>query len=208
MRTSRHRLVARNIAATLLSGVWTRHAMTVRLRAALGTKTRKSQQNLVAEILSVTTGPYPPSMAALSKTIANVPSFERAAGTILRGQAPLHMEVRPPKFAPVAILRELDIPPLPTPGDIAAWLGLSLEQLDWFTDERRQHPYSATLRLYVPPQGARPATPDRGSKAALRPCSGASSILLSTACQPTTQPTASFADAPAELARNSIQALP
>ncbi len=49
------------------------------------------------------------------------------------------MALRPPKFAPSPPFLDLELPALPTPGDIAAWLGLPINQLDWFTDERRQH---------------------------------------------------------------------
>lgn len=114
-------------------------AMTRRLRTALGSRTRKSQHKLVSEIFAASSGPYPPSMAALAKSITASPSFESAAGPLLRSQAPIHMVVRSPMFAASAALRDIGVPQLPTPGDIALWLGVPLRQLDWFTDERRQH---------------------------------------------------------------------
>ena len=139
MLTSRQRLVARNIAAVLLSGVWTPKAMADRLQTALGSKTSKSQRTLIAEVLATNKNAYPPSIAALTKAITAARSFERAAGAQLRSRAPIHMVLRHSTFAPTAVLRDIEIPALPTQGDIAAWLGLPIAQLDWFTDELRQH---------------------------------------------------------------------
>lgn len=151
MQTSRHRLVARNIANVLRSGVWSQSAMTRRLKTALGSGTRKSQRNLVQDILATVDTAYPPSTAALMKIVAGAPSFERAAGAILRSQSPIHMMLRPPKFAPAAAMSKLEVPPLPTCGDVAAFLGLPLEQLDWFADGRSQHRRTAipVLQHYV-----------------------------------------------------------
>ncbi len=147
MRRSRHRLVARNIAVVLLSGLWTRQALRSRLLTALGPKTRKSQRNLVAEVLATCPSRYPPSTADLAKIVADAPSFERATGAMLQGQAPIKMVLRQPRFAPTTIIPKLDVPPLPTSGDIAAWLGLPVDQLDWFTAEWRQHRRNAVPEL-------------------------------------------------------------
>ena len=147
MLTSRQSLVARNIATVLLSGVWTRQAMTLRLITALGSSTRKSQRNLVSELLAANSTTYPPSAAALARTIEAAPSFEKAAGPVLRSQAPIHMVLRSPRFAPTPVSCKFEVPRLPTPGDIAAWLGLPIDQLDWFTDERRQHCRTAITNL-------------------------------------------------------------
>jgi RNA-directed DNA polymerase len=39
------------------------------------------------------------------------------------------------------------MPPLATPGELAAWLDLSIEQLDWLADQRRGHRRSISTRL-------------------------------------------------------------
>jgi RNA-directed DNA polymerase len=44
-----------------------------------------------------------------------------------------------PRFAPAPRFATLDIPRLTTTGDLADWLGLPVEHLDWFTDAQRQH---------------------------------------------------------------------
>ena len=113
--------------------------MRLQLRAALGPTTRKAQNSLLSEILAACDAAYPPSPAGLAKIILRAPSFERAASRLLRSDAPLRLVLKSPRFAPVTPVAGFEVPPLPTSGDIAAWLALPLEQLDWFTDERRQH---------------------------------------------------------------------
>ena len=125
--------------------------MTLRLLRVLGPKTRKSQRDLVAEVFAADTNPYPPSKADLARTIEAAPSFERAARPLLRSRSPIHMVLRAPRFAPISNMSGIEVPALPTPGDIAQWLGLPIDQLDWFTDERRQHARTAIpdLQHYV-----------------------------------------------------------
>jgi len=137
MRTAREKIIARNLAVALLAGVWSRDAMLRRVETALGKTTRKSQKRLVEEICSRINGATPPSLATLRGIVATAPSFERAAGPLLKNSAPLRMNVRPPRFAPIQPIAGLTLPQLATPGDIAYWLELPIEQLDWFTDERR-----------------------------------------------------------------------
>ena len=139
MQIPKQHLIAYNLAAVLLSGVWTREAMRARLLTALGPKARKSQRRLVDEILNAGKAAYPPSISALAGIVASSPAFERATAPALRDPSPLRMVLRPPRFAPTNILPKIAVPPLATPGDIAVWLGLPIDHLGWFTDARRQH---------------------------------------------------------------------
>ena len=139
MRTTRHRIIARNLAAACLARNWSPASILQAMRTVLGATTRKSQKQLASDILEHIDTAYPPSQATLAKIILHAPAFERAASRLLRSDAPLRMVLKSPRFAPALPIATLDVPTLPTPGELAAWLGLPLEQLDWFTDERRQH---------------------------------------------------------------------
>lgn len=139
MATERHYIVAGNLAAALLAGSWTRTAMAHRMETLLGHATRKSQRQLLRELFGTLDAAYPPSHETLASTIAGIPAFERAASPHIKSAAPLRMELRSPRFAPVPAFSGLDVPHLATPGDIADWLGLSAAQLEWFADHRRQH---------------------------------------------------------------------
>ena len=139
MRTTRQRTIAYNVAVTLLAGTWTPSAMARRLATYLGAATRKSQMLLVREIFDRLGERYPPSAADLAKHVLAAPAFDRATGPVQRRHAPLRMVLRSPRFAPVPPVVDVDVPKLPTSGDVARWLAIPLEQLDWFTDARRQH---------------------------------------------------------------------
>ncbi len=45
-------------------------------------------------------------------------------------------------------LAACSLPDLPTPGDLAAWLGISTQELDWFADVRRMNPAEGALCHY------------------------------------------------------------
>lgn len=113
--------------------------MARRLQRVLGARTHKAQRTLVAEILHDTGRPYPPSLVELTSMVAASASFERATTYLARHRAPIHMALRPPKFAPVARFAAIEVPKLPTSGNIAKWLGLTIEELDWFADAKCQH---------------------------------------------------------------------
>ena len=143
MIPARLSLIAHNIATALLAGIWTRKTMLRRLRTALGGRAYASQRRLVSRIEAAATGSYPPSHPELVQAIETAPALGPAAASLLRSEAPLHMDLRSPRFAPTSVFRDLDVPRLTTPGDIAHWLQLPIEQLDWFTDERRLHRQTA-----------------------------------------------------------------
>jgi hypothetical protein len=46
--------------------------------------------------------------------------------------------LKPARFAPTSFAK-LDVPKLAAPGDLAEWLGISTDQLDWLSDSKRQH---------------------------------------------------------------------
>jgi RNA-directed DNA polymerase len=145
MRTSER--IARNLAAGLLAGVWTRAALLRRTAAVLGRRTRKSQQALIDELLERAPAAYPPAPDWLAAFFLRSPYFKRAAGPRIKNPKSLTAVLKPAKFAPAERFAELAVPRLAAPGDIAAWLDLSLDQLDWFADSKRQQGRTTTPLL-------------------------------------------------------------
>ncbi len=139
MRTARQRTIAYNVAVTLLAGVWRPLAMERRLATLLGTSTRKSQRLLVAEVMERIGDGQSPAATVLATLVMAIPAFDRAIATVMRRSAPIRLVLRPPRFAPVPSPVIADVPALPTSGDVARWLSIPIEQLDWFSDARRQH---------------------------------------------------------------------
>jgi RNA-directed DNA polymerase len=60
-----------------------------------------------------------------------------------------HYVLDPPRMRPrKGALAACAIPDLPTPGDLAAWLGISVTELDWFADVRAINPAEGQLAHY------------------------------------------------------------
>lgn len=141
-----HELMARNLAAALLSVEWRESALEAAMRACLGGKRQKGQRKLLSKLLATFAGPVPPAPAHLSAFLERSAFFRQ-----LDAEPPkLKMALAPPVFAPAARFAALDIPKLTTIADLAAWLQLSPGELDWFADARRTQAKTPlpTLRHY------------------------------------------------------------
>lgn len=136
-------IAARNLAAALLAGDWTPRAMAGRMERMLGAKSRKAQKRLLAQLLAKTRKDYPPAPHEIVACLLNAPSWALATDPLFKRDADFHHVLKSPRFAPAEAFYGLDIPRLETSGDVADWLGLSIEHLDWFIDHIRQHEYTA-----------------------------------------------------------------
>lgn len=130
---------ARNLAAALLAGVWTPTALARRAEQFLGRSTRKSQRELIRILLQAYSAGYPPSPAWLTDFLLRSPQFDLASGPVAKKAGGTHSVLKPAKFIPAEPFKSLDVPKLATPGDLAKWLDITIEDLDWFADGRRQH---------------------------------------------------------------------
>jgi hypothetical protein len=73
----------------------------------------------------------------LTKAVAGTAALHGLSDTIIERVASTPSQQRPPQFDPIAPLKTAAVPKLATTADLAAWLGLPIDHLDWFTDERR-----------------------------------------------------------------------
>jgi RNA-directed DNA polymerase len=130
--------LALRLAAALLSGAWTHEAMLQRAEDFLGGAGGKHLDALIGEILAAQMRPYPPSPWQLAAIMRGSAAF-RLLQSRLRRRRIGDPVLDPPQFAPAAALRHLEVPPLATAGDLAAWLGIPVSELEWFADTRRGH---------------------------------------------------------------------
>ena len=141
--------VARNLAAALLAGRWTRRALARRMEQVLGRETRAVQKTALAKLLVSAPPHYPPSpawlvaflLAADRDVSGNDEPFDddERPPRLLQTPEAFHHILKSPLFAPAERFCGLDIPSLATPGDLARWLAVPIQHLDWFDDETRQH---------------------------------------------------------------------
>lgn len=130
---SAKRSVARNLAHAFLVGRWSLRGMVTRGARACGGPERWLRP-LARRALGAFGRAAPPDPDALGEWIDGDDGFTRA-WRLYRWEERLTIrEV----FCPAATMTPAPwaVPPLPTPGALAAWLGLTPAELDWFADCR------------------------------------------------------------------------
>lgn len=145
----RRKILAHRIAAVLRAGEWTADALAVRLWAWFGGHATRSAEGL-AEATLARHPVTPPSETRLAKTVEEAPAFSPFVTAVTKRGALPPVPLDPAVFTPAPAFAALDLPRLATPGDLAAWAGLSTDELDWFADpqERLAHPRRAGHRHY------------------------------------------------------------
>lgn len=146
-RSAHDLIVARNLAAALSSGAWTRAALERGAEQVLGRRSLRALRSLVADLLAQTVTPYAPPPTRLVELILASTAFERAAGAAARRAQGVQRVLTPARFSPLPPLRDAPFPRLLSPPDLAAWLEVSLAHLEWFADEKRQHAAAAEPAL-------------------------------------------------------------
>jgi hypothetical protein len=129
MRMDRRAWAATNLAAALLAAPWTAQAIAAAVETGLGPSKSRRRAGLITWLLALGT-PYPPAPDRLAALLYGSRRFGPARGR--RGAV-----LDPPLFAPAPAFVGLDLPQLATLGALADWLELSVETLDWLSDERR-----------------------------------------------------------------------
>lgn len=130
--------VARNLAAALLAGAWTPSDLLSRASELLGRPRQKSHLLLIQDLLDSVPTAYPPSPGWLVAFFLASRRFERASARLRGDRARLPAVLKSASFNPTPRFAALDIPRFATPGELAAWLEISVEQLAWFADIRDQ----------------------------------------------------------------------
>jgi RNA-directed DNA polymerase len=133
--------LARGLAAILLSARWTSQELESRAAEFLGLSSHRSARRIIRRMMRAVPTPYPPSPGWIASHLLSSGLFKYLTSIRRRKKeltaTPVPLE--PPRPAPLPALADLKIPPLATPGDLADWLGLPLEQLDWLADSKRLH---------------------------------------------------------------------
>jgi len=132
---------ANNLAARLLAGPWTLEAIAVGTRSVLGSVHPRTRAALAVRLFAWGEDTYPPAPHTLSAYLIGSEYFKAPRGL------PVPAVLDAPCFAPIKPFADLRIPALATLGELAEWLGLTPEQLDWLADERRGHGHATKTPL-------------------------------------------------------------
>ena len=132
---------ARTLAAALLAVEWSLPSLQARTARVLGIPKEpiySTQIKLIEELFAETPRNYPPSPEWIVRRLLENSDFHDSVHAPQRNTASVSPALSSPLFAPTPRFAGLDIPRLATPGELAAWAGLTIAELDWFTDARRQ----------------------------------------------------------------------
>ena len=135
---------ADNLTARLLAGPWTFPAIVDGIEAALSPIHPRTRRALAARLTALGERTYPPAPQALTAYLIESRLFRP------RLYRPVVAALDTPVFAPIAPFARLRIPAPATPGELADWLGLTTNQLDWYAGvgRKRDRPVDPTLRHY------------------------------------------------------------
>jgi hypothetical protein len=124
-----------------LAGPWTLAAIAGAISGTVGKLHPRTNAALSVRLFALGEDRYPPAphdlVAYLLQSRFFDPKREHMVAAVLD----------PPAFAPLPRFAGLAIPALVTPGALAVWLGLSAEELDWFSDERNGQSRARTVQL-------------------------------------------------------------
>ncbi|MEL6336220.1 MAG: hypothetical protein AAFQ88_06185, partial [Pseudomonadota bacterium] len=124
----RHTL-ARRLAGVLLAGAPTAAERAARLDDYLDGRMPRLQAAMLEALDTTFASPYPPGEEALARVIVHNPAIGPMVAALNRRNVSLAAVLDPPTFAPAPAFAEAPVPVLATPGDLAAWLGLSTDEL-------------------------------------------------------------------------------
>jgi RNA-directed DNA polymerase len=129
------------LSARLLALPWTLEAIAGTIKETLPKSHPRTRAALTVRVFALGEDSYPPAPHDLSTYLLHCEFFD---------PKPDHVSTAvldPPAFAPMPSFDGLAIPRLATPGELAAWLGLSAEELGWFSDERNGQRHARTPQL-------------------------------------------------------------
>lgn len=132
---------AHNLAARLLAQSWTLPSIAGAIRDMLAKVHPRTRGALTVRVFALGKDTYPPAPRDI------VTHLRRSAFFSPKPDHGVAVVLDPPVFAPLPRFERLAIPALATPGELARWLGLSAEELDWFSDDRNGQNHARTPQL-------------------------------------------------------------
>jgi RNA-directed DNA polymerase len=136
---SRFDRLTRSVAAALLAGAWTPEDLNRRAARFFGRQQRRARRRLIRDLIQNAPTPYPPNPSALIAHLRSSEHFLRlSSAKQARERAPF-IVLDTPAFAPLSAFSKLGFPELSAPGDLAEWLEVTPQQLDWLADARCLH---------------------------------------------------------------------
>ena len=104
-----------------------------------GASTREFQKALIGDLLQRYSASYPPSPAWLVDFFLGAEQFDQASVVVIANARDVHPVLKPAKFSLQLHSKSWTFRNLLLLGDLARWLDISIDELDWFADAKHQH---------------------------------------------------------------------
>jgi hypothetical protein len=132
-RTDHHPI----LAIAMVSGPWTLRALRQRVRKVLGPKSAKRAKKLIDEIFALYPQPYPPTWKVLARVLGEATALDDLPDETIGRIASMTAVLNSNLFRPIEALSHLSSPKLTTPTELARWLEIPIEHIEWVVDHRR-----------------------------------------------------------------------
>ena len=139
--------LASNISVSLAGGPWFAEHLKHALFKRLPTPLHRLCDPLARELITRLPSLYAPKASVISDTLQQLHGLNVIYRYCHRYQIWPNIDLTPPQMAPIATFASLDIPPIPTLKDLAEWLTLPPERLDYFADPEARQENNAEIAI-------------------------------------------------------------
>jgi hypothetical protein len=126
--------LATRLAQSLTLGAWSKDAVQRQLHRRLPVAMRKLAEGMAGDLLAALPTSYAPSAAKVARELRYTGGFGQLYAYCKKRNIWPGADLASPVMAPIAAFTELDLPQLSTPQDLAEWLWVSLDRLEYLAD--------------------------------------------------------------------------
>ncbi|SMR72165.1 Reverse transcriptase (RNA-dependent DNA polymerase) [Aliiroseovarius halocynthiae] len=127
------------LLATRLTGPWSVQDITQSLCRHLPAPLHTQAEAISQKLLRIHPGPYAPPIKQIARTLRNADEFPRIKAHCVRYNVWPAANLTPPQMMPIGALASLDLPQIPTLEDLADWLLIPTDQLNYLADPQKRH---------------------------------------------------------------------
>ena len=143
--------ISPTLALLLLAGPWTPKALERRAIKAFGPRAKRRARRFAAEVLAAIKTPYAPQVRQLERLIEDCKSLKGISEATAERIVNQSIVVAPPRYTPLPVFRDTNLPVLTTTSDLGRWLDIPAPHIEWFADAHRTlaRATSDTLQHYT-----------------------------------------------------------
>ncbi len=131
--------LAYNLAVSLTAGRWDVDTLTGVLEKRLPLPLQRLAKGIADDLIAALPSAYAPQARVVAAALTATPGFHKVVAHCTKHNVWPIPDLSQPQMAPIAAFAGCDVPGLITPQDLAAWLMIEPQQLDYFADPEGRH---------------------------------------------------------------------